>query len=229
MAVFVIADLHLSHDADKPMDVFGAKWENHTEKLRENWRTTVKDTDTVIIVGDISWGLRFENAVEDLAFIHSLPGKKIISKGNHDLWWQSAKKLREYKEASGADSIDFLYNNAYLTEDLIICGTRGWVEENGANEKDKKIIAREAGRLNLSIKEGLKLKEENPKAEIVCFIHYPPTKSLTEVMRENGIKRCWYGHLHGAIKEMLPQHIDGIEVHLASADFLNFKPRLIKE
>ncbi len=229
MAVFVIADLHLSHDADKPMDVFGAKWENHTEKLRENWRTTVKETDTVVIVGDISWGLRFENAVEDLAFIHSLPGKKIISKGNHDLWWQSAKKLREYKEASGADSIDFLYNNAYLTEDLIICGTRGWVEESGASEKDKKIIAREAGRLNLSIKEGLKLKEENPKAEIVCFIHYPPTRSLTEVMRENGIKRCWYGHLHGAVKETLPQHIDGIEVHLVSADFLNFKPKPIKE
>ena len=229
MAVFVIADLHLSHDADKPMDVFGAKWENHTEKLRENWRTTVKDTDTVVIVGDISWGLRFENAVEDLAFIHSLPGKKIISKGNHDLWWQSAKKLKEYKEASGADSIDFLYNNAYLTEDLIICGTRGWVEENGASEKDKKIIAREAGRLNLSIKEALKLKEENPQAEIVCFIHYPPTHSLTEVMRENGIRRCWYGHLHGAIKEHLPQHIDGIEVHLVSADFLNFKPKPIKE
>lgn len=229
MAVFVIADLHLSHDADKPMDVFGAKWENHTEKLRENWCTAVKDTDTVVIVGDISWGLRFENAVEDLAFIHSLPGKKIISKGNHDLWWQSAKKLREYKEASGADSIDFLYNNAYLAENLIICGTRGWVEENGACEKDKKIIAREAGRLNLSVKEALKLKEQNPEAEIVCFIHYPPTRSLTEIMRENGIKRCWYGHLHGAVKETLPQHIDGIEVHLVSADFLNFKPKQIKE
>ncbi|MBO7162699.1 MAG: hypothetical protein J6W15_07780, partial [Clostridia bacterium] len=79
------------------------------------------------------------------------------------------------------------------------------------------------------IKEAQKLKEENPKAEIVCFIHYPPTKSLTEVMRENGIRRCWYGHLHGAIKEYLPQHIDGIEVHLVSADFLNFKPKLIKE
>lgn len=229
MSVFVIADLHLSHGADKPMDVFGAKWENHTEKIRENWVNTVKETDTVVIVGDISWGLRFENAVDDLAFIHSLPGRKIISKGNHDLWWQSAKKLREYKEASGADSIEFLYNNAYLAENLIICGTRGWVEENGASEKDKKIIAREAGRLNLSVKEGLKLKEENPSAEIVCFIHYPPTRSLTQVMRENGIRRCWYGHLHGAIKETLPQHIDGIEVHLISADHINFKPVLIKE
>ena len=229
MSVFVIADLHLSHGADKPMDVFGAKWENHTEKLKENWCRTVKDTDTVVIVGDISWGLRFENAVDDLAFIHTLPGKKIISKGNHDLWWQSAKKLREYKEASGADSIEFLYNNAYLAEDLIICGTRGWVEENGASEKDKKIIAREAGRLDLSVKEALKLKEEKPGAEIVCFIHYPPTRSLTEVMRENGIRRCWYGHLHGAFKDSLPQHIDGIEVHLVSADFLNFKPMLIKE
>lgn len=229
MSVFVIADLHLSHGADKPMDVFGAKWENHTEKLRENWENTVSEKDTVVIVGDISWGLRFENAVDDLAFIHSLPGKKIISKGNHDLWWQSAKKLREYKEASGADSIEFLYNNAFCAEDIIICGTRGWVEEENAGEKDKKIIAREAGRLKLSMAQATLLKERNPGAEIMCFIHYPPTKSLTDIMRENGVRKCWYGHLHGARKENIPQHIDGIEAHLISADYVNFTPIRIKE
>lgn len=229
MSLFVIADLHLSHGADKPMDVFGAKWENHTEKLRENWINTVSENDTVVIVGDISWGLRFENAVDDLAFIHSLPGKKIISKGNHDLWWQSAKKLAEYKAASGADSIDFLYNNAYLAEDVIICGTRGWTDEESASEKDKKIIARERGRLALSFAKANEIKREYPEKEILCFVHYPPTKSLTSLMRENGVRKCWYGHLHGARAESLPQHIDGIEVHLISADFINFKPVKIKE
>ncbi len=227
MSVFVIADLHLSQDADKPMDIFGAKWENHTEKLKENWCSTVSPQDTVVIVGDISWGLRFENAVADLTFVHSLPGKKIIVKGNHDLWWQSRKKLEEYKAASGADSIEFLYNNAYAAENIIVCGTRGWVDEDTAGEKDKKIISREAGRLSLSFAEANRLKEQSPKSEIQCFIHYPPTKALTEIMRANGVRKCWYGHLHGVMKGSLPQHIDGIESHLVAADFLNFKPKKI--
>lgn len=229
MSVFVIADLHLSHGADKPMDVFGAKWENHTERLRENWLNTVSEEDTVMIIGDISWGLRFENAVDDLGFIHSLPGKKIISKGNHDLWWQSAKKLNEYKAASGADSISFLYNNAYYAEGIIFCGTRGWVDEENACEKDKKIIAREAGRLNLSMMQALALKQEHPEAEIICFIHYPPTQSLTEIMRANGVRRCYFGHLHGVHKDSVPQHIGGIEVHLVAADYIGFRPVKIKE
>ena len=229
MSVYVIADLHLSHGADKPMDVFGAKWENHTEKLRENWLKTVSQEDTVVIVGDISWGLRFENAVDDLAFIHSLPGKKIISKGNHDFWWQSAKKLREYKEASGADSIEFLYNNAFYAEGIIICGTRGWTDEASASEKDKKIISREAGRLSLSMAQAKALKEEYPEGEIISFVHFPPTQSLTDIMRENGVRKCYYGHLHGAHRDTLPQHINGIEVHLVSADFINFCPVKIKE
>lgn len=227
MALFVIADLHLSHGADKPMDVFGGKWENHVEKLEENWKNAVSEDDTVIIPGDISWGLRFENAVDDLAFIHKLPGKKIISKGNHDLWWQSAKKLNEYKEASGADSIEFLFNNAYYSHGVIICGTRGWTDEKSATEKDKKIIAREAGRLRLSLEKGKELKSAYPDSETICFIHYPPTPSLTAVMKEYGVRKCYYGHLHG-LQTNLPMHIDGIEVHLVSADHINFNPVKIK-
>ena len=126
MAIYMLSDPHLSLTADKPMDIFGARWENYIEKLKNNWTETVSEDDTVVIPGDISWGMGFDTAAEDLTFIHNLPGRKIIGKGNHDYWWQTMAKLNRFREELGADSIDFLFNNAYLCEDFIIAGTRGW-------------------------------------------------------------------------------------------------------
>ena len=234
MSIFTIADLHLSHSTDKPMDIFGPKWENHTEKIRENWQSMVKPEDTVIIPGDISWGMRTEDALADLEFIQNLNGRKIIAKGNHDFWWQTMKKLYETRDSIGAISIDFLYNNAYVAEDYIICGTRGWFPENNYGEFDEKIVNRESERLRTSILAGKKLQEENPEKEILVFLHYPPAygdvkcERICEVIHQYGIKRVFYGHLHGAQKSRIVHQMAGANMTLVAADWLDFKPLLIK-
>ncbi len=233
MSIFTIADLHLSYTSNKPMDIFGEKWENHTEKLRENWQNTVKDGDTVIIAGDISWGMRTEDALADLSFVESLNGKKIIVKGNHDFWWQTMKKLYEYKENIGAKSIDFLFNNAYRVENYVVCGTRGWFPEDNYSPEDEKIVNREAERLRTSI---LKAKElADPEGlELLTFLHYPPAYGgvkcgrICEILHEYGIKKVWYGHLHGAKKDKLVYQTAGADLTLVSADWLDFKPLKIK-
>ncbi len=234
MSVFTIADLHLSYSSNKPMDIFGPRWENHAERLRENWQSMVKPEDTVIIAGDISWGMRTADALADLKFIDELNGKKIIAKGNHDFWWQTMKKLYEFRDQICASSIDFLFNNAYVVEDFIVCGTRGWFPETNYGPDDEKIVNREAERLRTSILAGLKLKEEHRDKEILVFLHYPPAygsvrcERICEVLHEYGIKRVFYGHLHGAQKSKLVHQIAGANLTLIAADKLDFKPLEIK-
>lgn len=227
MAVYVIADLHLSHGTDKPMDIFGPAWKDHTEKLRANWENTVRDEDTVIIPGDVSWGMDIDGTCEDLLFIEKLPGKKIIGKGNHDYWWNSMKKLGEYKKKFGLSTIDFLYNNAYNAEHITVFGSRGWLVEETPDEQNKKIIDREAIRLSLSLEEAQKISEGR---ELVAFLHYPPafansiSRPIMKVLKDGGIRRCYYGHLHNVRGYMLNEKIDGIELILTAADYLGFAP-----
>ncbi len=230
MSVFMLSDTHLSLSADKPMDVFGAKWENHTEKIEKNWNSTVTQSDTVIIPGDISWGMGLDSSKDDLKFINSLNGKKIIGKGNHDYWWQTMKKLNEFKKELSLDTIEFLFNNAYAVENFIIAGTRGWMLAENYGEDDAKIVSREAGRLKLSLQSAKKLQEANNGSEIVVFLHYPPSfngivsHQLTDVMNEFGVKRCFYGHVHSVNPELLDRKADGIDIYCISADLIGFKP-----
>lgn len=233
MAIYTIADLHLSYSSNKPMDIFGPKWENHAERLRENWQSKVRPEDTVVIAGDISWGMRTSDALADMEFIHSLNGRKIIAKGNHDFWWQTMKKLYEFRDSIGATSIDFLFNNAYAVENYIICGTRGWFPEANYGPDDEKIVNREAERLRTSILAGLKLKEQYPDNELIVFLHYPPAygavkcERICEVLHEYGIKRVFYGHIHGAQKSRIVHQIAGASLTLVAADWLNFDPMII--
>ncbi len=230
MSVYMLSDPHLSLTTDKPMDVFGARWENYLVKLETNWRMTVSDSDTVVIPGDISWGMGLDSAEEDLKFLHRLPGRKIVGKGNHDYWWQTMKKLNDFKKELQVDSIEFLFNNAYLCEDFIIAGTRGWTLASSYSEEDEKIVNREAGRLRLSLEEAKKLKEEDPDKEIIVFLHYPPSfggvtcRPITDVMKEYGVKRCFYGHIHSVNPAVLDRFADGIEIFCISADLIGFKP-----
>lgn len=230
MAIFTIGDPHLSLAANKAMDVFPG-WQNYVARLEENWKRLVGDADTVVIPGDISWGMDLSEALPDLQFLDRLPGKKILLKGNHDYWWVTMKKLEEAKASYSLNSLTFLFNNAVTVENIAVCGTRGW----GAEEKADggKVIRREAGRLRLSI-EAAVATGLTP----VVFLHYPPfyndgdlvCEEIYSVLLEYGIRRCYFGHLHqersGKYRSFTR---DGIVFSLVSADFLDFCPKQIEE
>ena len=229
MALYTIADLHLSFANPKPMDIFGTNWENHAEKIKKDWIEKVEDDDTVVIPGDISWAMTTEEAYPDFKFIDELPGKKIILKGNHDYYWNTLTKLEEYIKEKNYKTIEFIHNNAKIYNKTILAGTRGW-NINSESEEDIKIINREANRLELSIKYGIESFTDFD--EIIVFMHYPPITNKIElkdnvffqVMKKYKIKRCFYGHLHGeAHKDAIEGNIDNISLKLISADYLNFK------
>lgn len=229
MSLFAIADLHLSLGTDKPMDVFKG-WNNYIERIEANWNKLVKPEDTVVIAGDISWSMKLENCYDDFSFLHSLPGTKIILKGNHDYWWATKKKIDEFLQINKFDSIKVLFNNAYAVENYAICGSRGWFIECDADE-DIKVLNREVGRISTSICEAKKFD-----LEPIVFLHYPPVYGGTEcseivsVLEKNNIKKCYYGHLHGtsAVKYALNGKYNGIEYRLIACDFVNFTPVLIR-
>jgi len=229
MSIFAIADLHLALGIDKPMDVFGGRWSNYMEKLKNNWSETVAHTDTVIIPGDVSWATYIENVYEDFRYIEALPGKKIISKGNHDYWWTTSSKLNKYLKEKEFTTISFMHNNSFMAENFSICGTRGWKcpGEDDFKKEDEKIYNREIERLELSIK----ASANQEQGERLVFMHYPPvtaksqSSGFIEVMKKHGITRCFYGHLHGdGIKGAIEGEYEGIELKLISADYLNFVP-----
>lgn len=231
--LYTIADTHLSFTTEKPMDIFGARWENHAEKLKENWLATVKDDDTVVIPGDISWGIDLEEAKEDLLFLDSLPGRKLIGKGNHDYWWTTVNKMTSFIDNCGITTISFLYNNAYLVDDIIVCGTRCWMSEFGNKAEDERIIKREAQRLELSLTAGAKLKEENPDAKIAVFTHYPIVfgefinYEIIDVLYKYGVTDVYYGHLHNVKESQLDKSYLGIDFHLVAGDYVGFMPQQV--
>lgn len=220
MSLYAISDLHLSLGTNKPMDVFGKKWENYEQNLKENWGKTVRGEDTVLLCGDNSWATYLTDAHCDFNFINSMPGEKILSKGNHDYWWSTKNKMDSYCKDNGFNTINFLHNNHYMYEDIAICGARGWVITTNT-EEDRKIYNRELERLILSIRSS---EKSNPK-EIIAVLHYPPDKSFRSLMKKYGVKKCIYGHLHGyAQKNILSDTIEGIKYYFVSCEFLQFNP-----
>ena len=231
MSIFAIGDLHLSFDEriSKPMDIFGSRWENHAERLKQNWEENIGKDDTVLVCGDISWGLRLEEAMADLKWIESLPGRKIITKGNHDLWWGSIKRLNDISE-----KIRFLQNDAVLIFDgdkkVSICGTRGWIcpGTDGFDEHDEKIFKRELIRLEMSLEDA---KRHEPDVTI-AMLHYPPCNDkfqpseFTKMLSSYGVKTCIYGHLHGkdAFKNGFQGILNGVEYKLVSLDYIEANP-----
>lgn len=223
MALFAISDLHLSFGSDKPMNVFKG-WENHTERLESAWRRVVGKDDTVILGGDTSWALKTADAAPDFKFIDSLPGKKILIKGNHDLWWPTVKKLREFFEENEIKSVDILYNNSFPAGDFSICGSRGWLYD-GSGEKDEKVIRRECGRIETSLSLGTK----DGKIPIL-FLHYPPVygdfvcEEIFSVIKRFNVKDVYYGHIHGTGLYNTVKEYDGVNFHLISCDCVDFTP-----
>ena len=227
MSIYAISDLHLSFVDNKPMDIFGETWENHAEKIRENWNKKVKENDLVLLPGDFSWAMYLKDTYKDFEYLNSLPGKKLLLKGNHDYWWTTLKKMKEFLNQNDLKNIDFIFNSAYETDEAIIVGTRGW--QGGKTSEDKRLIKREISRLELSLKDGIK-KYGEEKDIIVCM-HYPPFNSYEdldlsyiETMEKYNVKTCIYGHLHGETvhKEAKEGNINGISFKLVSCDYTNF-------
>lgn len=238
--LFVIADLHLStaETTNKAMDVFGRRWSGYTEKLKKNWHAVVTEEDSVILPGDISWALTLSEAKSDLHFLADLPGHKYIGKGNHDFFWATAAKMERFFTDEGIGNISLLYNNAYVCEDFILTGTRGWYQDPACENMPEnvdfdKLVAREAARLKISLDAGKKLAEANPEKEMLTFLHFPPIwgtlhcEPIVSLLHEYGIKRCYFGHIHGNYTAPASFEEDGIRYSLISADFLNFSPRPI--
>ncbi|MGN1131651.1 MAG: metallophosphoesterase [Ruminococcus sp.] len=228
MSLFCIADLHLSLGNDKPMDIFNG-WQDYTNRILNNWNSIVKDEDTVVVAGDISWAMKLEDCFNDFDFINNkLKGNKILLKGNHDYWWGTKRKIDSYLEENGFDKIKILFNNSYTVGNFNICGTRGWNLEIDS-EEDEKILNRELGRLKLSLD-----SVDNDK-ETIVFLHYPPiygTQSCQEIfetLHNYNIKKCYYGHLHGQkiIKYSYNGDYEGINLKLISTDSVSFTPVLI--
>lgn len=229
MSIFVIADLHLSFGTNKPMDIFGSNWEKHDEKIANSWKEKVKEDDLVLLPGDFSWAMRLEDTKKDFEYLDSLPGKKLLLKGNHDYWWTTLAKMRKFIKDNKFQNIDFIQNNYYIFEDKIITGVHGWVI-NG-KEEDNKILRREKLRLEMELN-SIK-KEYGDSKEIIVLMHYPPYEKpesnninpYAEIMGNFNIRKCYYGHLHGeqAYWNVKDYELHGIEYKLISADYLNFE------
>lgn len=222
MSIFAIGDLHLSLACNKPMDIFPG-WHNYVAEITKNWKAQVSDSDTVVLAGDISWGMTLQEAAADFEYIDALPGKKVILKGNHDYWWNSRRKMEAFFESRGLSTLSILHNSFVASGDIAICGTRGWMLEDSAPH-DQKVTAREEGRLKAS------LEAAKPTGlEPVVFLHYPPvfgsgvSGGIIDLLREYGVRRCFYGHLHGAAcAQAFEGEYLGTEFTLVSADHLKF-------
>ena len=229
MALYAIGDLHLSLTANKPMDVFGSKWENYVERIAAAF-SALHDDDVIVLAGDTSWGISLDEALSDFRFLDALPGKKLLLKGNHDYWWGTAAKMKKFFAENGITTFDILHNNCFFYGDHAICGTRGWFyEEEAEGTHTGKMLNREALRLEAS----LSAAGEKP---IICFLHYPPIyqgyqcPEMLSLLDRYGVERCYYGHLHG------PTHVRAFEGRrnlteyaLISADYLHFIPKKICE
>lgn len=226
MSIFAISDLHFAFDKEKPMDIFGENWTNHEEKIREDWQSKVKESDLVLLPGDLSWAINLEENYKEFKYLEELPGKKILLKGNHDYWWTTVTNIKKYLDECNFKTIELLHNNSFLYEDYIIAGTRGWVNSN--LDEDVKILKRELIRLELSIENGIKQFGNNK--EIIVIMHYPPFIdkkigiNFIELMSKYNVKTCIYGHVHGNFGNVITKiENSNIEFKLVSADYLNFK------
>ncbi|MBQ6839610.1 MAG: metallophosphoesterase [Oscillospiraceae bacterium] len=224
MALYAIGDLHLCLGAPKPMDIFGGAWVGYMDKLQQGL-SVIRPEDTTVLLGDLSWALDLNHSTADFAWIDQIPGRKIILKGNHDYWWSTAGKFYKFCEQNGFSNQWILNNNHYEYEGWAICGTRGWFfEEDQSGSHDEKVFRRELIRLEASLQSAGEL----PK---IVFLHYPPKykgyecPEILELLRKYGVRRCIYGHLHGASHGLAMEGIwDGIEYKLVSADRVDFRP-----
>ena len=226
MALYAIGDLHLSLTANKSMEVFGPAWENYTARIGESLgRLTA--ADVLILAGDTSWGISLEEAEADFRFLDQFPCRKYLVKGNHDYWWSTVSKMKNFFTEKGFTTLDFLHNSCALYGDYALCGTRGWFLEEDQKPHNAKVLNREVGRLEAS----LKAADGRP---ILCFLHYPPLyqgyrcQEILDLLERYQVSRCYYGHLHGGSHRLaFSGRLGTVEYHLVAADYIGFQPKKI--
>lgn len=232
MAIYGISDLHLAKDIDKPMDVFGPAWDHYMERIEENWRAVIKEGDTVLVPGDISWATYISEVDKDFAFIESLPGTKLFSRGNHDYWWTTLRKMEIYISNKEFNSIKFVQNKATQVGDVIISGTRGWILPNDSefSSDDQRIYDRELARIDLCISD-IKRLDPDHNYKWVLMMHYPPitktclNNAMVTKITEAGIDLCVYGHLHALGHRLIVEDtVENTEFKCIAADYLKFEP-----
>ena len=244
MALYALGDLHLSFQVQKPMDAFGRVWRHHERKIEKYVNQIVRPEDTLVLTGDHSWGRKLAECREDLQFIENLPGRKILLRGNHDMFWD-AKKTNRLNEEFG-EKLVFLQNNFAVYEDYALVGTKGFTFEGpfylnrrgqvvGWDEEKenhaKKLVSREMERL----RESFQMAEAAGYRKYIMFLHYPPTNILekispfTEIAREYGVTAVVYSHCHGESRfgDSIRGNFQGISYMLVSGDYLNFHPALV--
>lgn len=231
MAIYAISDLHLPLGVKKSMNIFGKAWDNYIERLEYNWNAKIKPCDTVILPGDLSWATYLNESYEDFKFINALYGKKIILKGNHDYYFTTLSKMNKFFKENNFDTINVLQNNCFLVENTPICGSRGW-DITAVGEEDKRLVLREAARLDLSLAQA---EKNYPDLPVYVFLHYPPicktnsNNPILDVIKKYNVKNCYYGHLHArGIETAFIGENDNVSFSLISADYLQFNPLLIK-
>ncbi len=226
MAIYAIGDLHLSYSQAKPMDVFGPQWQNHTEKIENNWNNIVDENDLVIVAGDLSWAMHLSEAAADLKWLANLKGTKILIKGNHDYWWNSITKVR----AQLPQTIYALQNDHLFWSGYAVCGTRGWIcpgEDGFDNEHDQKIYLREAQRLKLSLESAVR----DSLFDIIVALHFPPFNRkgepsvFTEILEQFAVKLCVFGHIHDSGRDYIFQgERNKVKYRFIAADGIDFTP-----
>ncbi|MCI9672535.1 MAG: serine/threonine protein phosphatase [Lawsonibacter sp.] len=224
MALYAIGDTHLSLASDKPMDVFGGGWTGYVDKLKEGFQI-ISPEDTVVICGDVSWGMSLEEARADFAFLDALPGgRKLLLKGNHDYWWTTASKMKAFFAENGFSTLDILHNNCHFYGETALCGTRGWFYEEDRGEHSAKIFNRELIRLEASLKAA-------GEREKLCFLHYPPLyqgyrcQEILDLLERYRVSLCCYGHLHGGSHRLAVTGRQGtVDYRLVAADYVGFRP-----
>lgn len=229
MALYAIGDLHLAFQSEvrAPMQTMGKVWIDHERKFKENCEKVIKETDTLVLLGDHSWGRKLKDCRQDLQYISDLPGRKILLRGNHDMFWDVKKTGALNEEYKG--KLEFLQNNYFAYEDYALVGTKGYCYE-GKDSWDHaiKLVDRELDRLETSFE----LARSDGYRKFIMFLHYPPTNifeknsGFTKMAERYKVEQVVYAHCHGQARfhDSIRGKKRGIRYSLASGDCLRWHP-----
>ncbi len=243
MSLYAIGDLHLHFTSElrAPGQLHDRVWKKHEQKFLKNCEKLLTEEDTLVLAGDHSWGKDLAQAEADLRYISGLPGRKVLIRGNHDMFWE-VKKTAVLNERY-AGELFFLQGNYYPYRDYALVGTKGftfegpfWIDGRGrivdwdgqAEEHAKKLVQRELKRLRASFEAA----RQDGYRKFLMFLHYPPTSILeeesgfTKMAEEYGAEQVIYAHCHGETRfhDSIEGMRNGIRYTLVSGDYLKWKP-----